>query len=152
MTETYEGLDAVTVFEEFQSGGGSAQTTRFQMRAPDRMAYRILESTATGMAGTEGIVIGDRRWDRLPGGDWLPSTQAPLVVPRPLWTDDARNAFRAGPGELTFFDPTLDAWYRLRYDPASGRMLELRMTAASHFMEHTYSGFDRPVPISPPSR
>ena len=152
VTGIYEGLAGVTIHERIASGSGLVQVTLFHLRAPDRMAYRIVGGSVASRVGTEGIVIGDRRWDRLPGGDWVASTQTPIRVPQPSWTSAARNAFATGPGELTFHDPTLAAWFRLRYDPATGRMLELEMTAADHFMVHRYSGFDRPVPVSPPSR
>ena len=51
---------------------------------------------------------------------------------------------------MTFYDPTFPAWFRLRFDPATGRVLTLRMVATAHFMHHVYSDFDRPVSISPP--
>jgi hypothetical protein len=150
VTAVFEGLEGVTIDERIATGSGLVQVTRFHVRAPDRMAYRIVGGSVPSRVGTAGIVIGDRRWDRLPGGEWVGSPQTPLRVPQPSWTTAARNAFATGPAELTFHDPTLAAWFRLRYDPATGRPLELRMTAAAHFMTHRYSGFDRPVPVSPP--
>ena len=36
------------------------------------------------------------------------------------------------------------------FDPATGRVLTLRMVATAHFMHHVYSDFNRPVSISPP--
>ena len=36
------------------------------------MAYVIVGGNKR-LIGTQGIVIGDRRWDKLPGGKWLPA-------------------------------------------------------------------------------
>ncbi len=150
LRRTYDALTSVVIDERLSSGPGSLQVTRFREQAPGSMAYRITGSTNPTLVGTEGIVIGDRRWDRLPGGDWSASPQPPITVPSAYWTAAARNVFFAGDDELTFYDPTFPAWFRVRFDPATGRPLELKMTAAAHFMHHVYSGFDRPVSISPP--
>ena len=98
-------------------------------------------------------MIGSRRWDRDgPDARWVESAQTPIPQPRPYWTQSARNAYFVAPGELTFYDPQIPAWFRLRVDPMTARPLELRMTAAAHFMVDRYSGFDRSVDISPPPR
>jgi hypothetical protein len=36
-------------------------------------------------------------------------------------------------------------------DPTTHRPLELKMTAAAHFMRHRYTDFNRPMRIEPPS-
>ena len=119
-------------------------------QAPDRMAYRIDESSNAKLVGTEGIVIGERRWDRLPGGEWLPGPQTRLALPRAYWTAKARNAFFVAPNELAFYDPTFPAWFRVRVDPETGHVSRLTMVATAHFMRHAYSDFNRASPISPP--
>ena len=53
---------------------------------------------------------------------------------------------------LTFYDPRIPAWFRLRVEPRTARPVELHMVAPAHFMVDRYSSFDRPVEISPPSR
>jgi copper transport protein len=147
----YDGLRSVVIDERLSSGPGSSQTSRFREQAPDRMAYRIEESSNPSLVGSEGIVIGERRWDRLPGAEWQESPQTRLDLPRPYWTARGRNAFFVGPNEISFYDPTFPAWFRLRYDPESGRVTRLAMVATAHFMQHAYSGFDRPLSISPPA-
>jgi copper transport protein len=112
--------------------------------APDRLSYRI-------RGGPEGIVIGNRRWDRARRGNWVQTAQTPLRLPVPFWSAASRNAYIVAPRTITFFDPRLPAWFRLRVD-TRGRPVEVRMTAAAHFMVQRYAGFDRPVDISPPSR
>ena len=114
------------------------------------MAYRIDRDSNTKLVGTEGIVIGDRRWDKLPGGDWIEGPQSPLDLPKAYWTSRARNAYFTAPNEISFYDPTFPAWFRVRFDPKTGHVTTLRMTSTAHFMRHLYSGFDRPVSISPP--
>ena len=72
-------------------------------------------------------------------------------MPKAFWTAAARNAyFTTRPDEVTFYDPSFPAWFRLRFDLETGRVLTLQMVATAHFMHHRYSGFNRPVSISPP--
>jgi copper transport protein len=148
----YESLSSLVIRERLSSRPGNLQVTVFRERAPDRMAYRIVSASNPALVGTEGIVIGSRRWDRLPGGQWSPSTQTPLRVPRAYWTAKARNAFFAATDEIAFYDPTFPAWFRLRFDPRTGHVLTLHMVGSAHFMFHAYSDFGRPVSVSPPSR
>ncbi len=148
----YDTLSSVLIHERLSSGPGNFQVTRFREQAPGRMAYRIVAASNPTLVGIEGIVIGERRWDRLPGGKWAASTQTPLRLPSAYWTAKARNAYFVAPDEITFYDPTFPAWFQVHFDPRTGHPLELRMVGTAHFMSHTYSGFDRPVSISPPSR
>jgi hypothetical protein len=125
--------------------------TVFHERAPNRFAFKIVSASQPGVTGTEGIVIGSRRWDRSPGGQWQPSPQSQIRVPTTYWSAQARNAYSTGPGKLTFYDPQVRAWYRLRVDPHTERPVSLRMIGAAHFMRHRYSVGRSPA-ISPPSR
>jgi hypothetical protein len=145
----FDALETVVIDERLSSGPGSLQVTRFRERAPGDMAYRISADSNPKLVGIEAIVIGDRRWDRLPGGDWIPGPQTPLDLPQAYWKN-ARNAYFTAADEVTFYDPTLSAWFRLRFDPETGHATTLRMIATAHFMHHRYSGFNRPVSISPP--
>jgi hypothetical protein len=146
----YESSSSIVIDERLSSRPGSFQVTVFRQRAPNRMAYRIVDARDPAIVGTEGVVIGPRRWDRLPGGQWVASTQTPLRVPQAYWTTKARNVFVAGPNEIAFYDPTFPAWFRVRYDPRSGHVRDLHMYASAHFMEHAYSDYDRDFSISPP--
>jgi copper transport protein len=144
-TRAFESARTLQIDEELRSSPERSQVSHFWLRAPHSLRYRI-------SGGPEAIVIGTRRWDRYPGGKWTESPQTPLRVPEPYWSDRSRNAYLAGPYELTFVDPQLPAWFRLTVDRHTGRPVRMRMIAAAHFMTDRYSAFDRPVPISPPSR
>jgi copper transport protein len=146
----YDSLESLVIHERLSAGPGSLQVSVFRQQAPGNLAYVITADSNEKLVGTQGIVIGDRRWDKLPGGRWLPGPQSPLTLPKAYWTASARNAYFTAADEVTFYDPTFPAWFRLRFDPATGRVLTLRMVSTAHFMHHVYSDFNRPVSISPP--
>jgi hypothetical protein len=52
---------------------------------------------------------------------------------------------------VTFFDPQTPAWFEVLVDPATFRTLDLHMTTTAHFMHDTYTQFNGPVTIEPPS-
>ena len=122
------------------------------MVAPDRLTYRIRN-------GPQAVVIGARRWDRLPGGAWQASELDPLRQPAPLW-QAVSNAHLLGSAtlrgrpvwEIGFFDPQIHAWFTIRVDKATLRTLELRMTAQAHFMHQVYGPFDSPLRVVPPTK
>jgi putative copper export protein len=143
----YDAAPAVTIRERLSSQPGNLQVTVFHERAPHSLAYTIVSSTQKGVTGTQAVVIGTERWDRVAGGRFRRSPQSVLNVPVAYWGPAARNAYWIGPHELAFYDPQPHAWYRLRLD-ASGRPAELMMIAPSHFMHHVYSF--RSPPISAP--
>lgn len=143
----YDASPQVTIVERLSSQPGNLQVSIFRERAPDKYSFQIVSSTQAGVAGTQGIVIGDHRWDRVGNSPWQESPQGLVVVPRTYWGAEARNAYYTGVDELTFYDPQVRAWYRLRLDK-SGRPRELTMVAEAHFMHHDYSF--RSPPISPP--
>jgi len=145
----YDGARELTIVERLSSRPGIAQTTVFHERGPDRLSYRIVSSTEAGLAGRQAIVIGAHRWDRRGAGSWRESTTGRIRVPNAYWGPHPQNAYYAAPGVITFYDPRIRAWCRVRLDSA-GRPAELEMTAAAHFMHHDYS-FRSPR-ISPPSR
>jgi hypothetical protein len=147
----FRSLRTLTFEERLASGPRYAIQTRFEIVAPDRLRYRIER-------GASAVVIGARRWDRSPGGKWTLSPQAPLRLPQPPWSDDFTNAHLLGSGRVdgrpvwrvSLRDPTTPAWFQLAIDKRTFRTLELRMTAAAHFMHERYSGFDAPLQIRPP--
>ena len=120
----YDALSSIAILEDLSAGPGSRQVTRIRELAPDKRAYRITAASNRSIVGSEGIVIGDRRWDRLPGGPFSASPQAPVTVPKAYWTAGVRNAYYTADDEITFYDPTFPAWYRLRFDPATGHVDE----------------------------
>ena len=145
-TRVFRALRSVEFTERLSSGAGAAITTRWTEQAPDRLAYRIV-------GGPEAVVIGPRRWDRVPGGAWNESAATPLPYPTPPWTQIsnahlvARNARTL---TVAFLDRAIPAWFEVAIDRGTGRPLETRMTATAHFMHHTYREFDAAPPVRPP--
>jgi hypothetical protein len=143
----FRALRSLVIHEHLASSSRNAITTTYRVQAPNRLSYRIVK-------GPEAVIIGRRRWDRLPGGRWQRSEQDPIRQPEPFWgSDPMRNARLLARGRTllaSFYDPKLPAWFELTIDPRSGRLLALKMTAMSHFMRHRYSGFNEPLEIVPP--
>ena len=143
----FRRLRTLVIHEHLASSSRNVITTTYRVRAPNRFSYRIVK-------GPEAVIIGNRRWDRLPGGRWQRSEQDPIRQPEPFWgSDPMRNAHLLARGRTiraSFYDPKLPAWFELTIDPRSHRLLALKMTAMSHFMRHRYSGFDAPLEIVPP--
>ena len=144
----FRRLRSLRVRERLASSPTNALNTTYDVAAPDRLRYRI-----DGRG--EAILIGKRRWDREPGGRWTLSPQTPIRQPTTTWGRHPTNAHLLRCDRRTetiaFFDPGLPAWFTLTVDRRSYRPRELRMTAAAHFMRHTYSRLNRPVSIVPPA-
>ncbi len=148
----YRSLRTLVIHERLASNARNGIVTTYRVQAPDRLAYRIA-------GGSQAVIIGGTRWDRLPGGKWVRSEQDPLTQPEPFWgSDPVRNARLLGTGSiggrpvsiLSFYDPRLPAWFELSVDQRTSRLLALRMTAQAHFMRHLYGEFDTPLRIAPP--
>jgi len=151
---TFRALRTLVIHERLASSARNSVTTTYRVQAPDRLAYSIVN-------GPQAVIIGGTRWDQQPGGRWVRSATDPLTQPEPFWGDDPRtNARLLGTGTVggrrvqivSFYDPRLPAWFDISIDPRTGRMLALHMTAQAHFMQHRYTGFDRPLHIVPPPR
>jgi copper transport protein len=149
---TFRALRTLVIHEHLASSSRNAIDTTYAVAAPNKLAYKIVN-------GPQAVVIGGTRWDRLPGGRWEKSETEPLKQPEPFWGSDRRtNARLLGSGTVdgravelaSFYDPVIPAWFELSIEPATGRLLALRMTAQAHFMRHRYSGFDEPLRIAPP--
>ena len=77
----------------------------------------------------------------------------------PFWiaVTDARllgtNTF-AGHAALkvSFYDPKTPAWFLVELDERTLHTLDLHMITTAHFMHDTYTSFDAPIEIRPPSR
>jgi hypothetical protein len=135
--------------EELTAGVGGGLRSTFDVRAPDRMAFRTGD-------GFRSIIIGRNRWD-FRNGRWARSEFPGLRVPTYMW-DGARNArvlgqtrFRGRPVQiLSVYDrQPVPAWFRLLVD-SQGRVLDARMIAPSHFMRQQFSAFNGPIVIRPP--
>jgi hypothetical protein len=149
---TWRSLKTLIVHDHLASSPQNAITTLWQFAAPDRQTYAIV-------GGPQAVVIGDRRWDRLPGHGWQASSQSPIREPVPLW-EAVTNAHVLGTPtvrgrptwEISFFDPQIQAWFTMWVDRRTARTLELRMTAQAHFMHQVYGPFDSPLRIVPPKK
>ena len=148
----FENLKSVVIQEHLASSPTQRVFTTWRLVAPNRLAY-------TTSGGARAVVIGPRRWDKFGARPWEESAQTPLHQPAPWWSPRWRDAKAVGSTTangrratvVTFFDPALPAWFEVAVDPKTALPLQLRMTAAAHFMRHRYSGFNRPLRIAPPT-
>ena len=143
ITRNYRRSKTIVFDERLESSPTNAETTRFQVVAPDKLSY-------VTHGGPSAIVVGARRWDRdRPGAKLVESAQSPLDVTEPYWRAPT-NVHLVDPGVITFFDRRIPAWFRV--DVRGSHPSRMHMTAAAHFMTDSYVEFDGPVTISPPSR
>jgi copper transport protein len=150
-TRAYRGLRSLVIHERLASSPQNRVSSTWEIVAPNRLTY-------VTSSGARAVVIGPRRWDKIGNGPWQPSPQTPLSLPGSQWSPGALDArtlgWRTVDGRrarlVSFFDPRLPAWFELALEPRTNRPLELKMTAAAHFMHHRYTDFNRPLPIVPP--
>jgi copper transport protein len=149
--QAYGSLRSLVIHERLASSPRDYLTTRWQIVAPNRLTYRTSE-------GGRAVVIGDKRWDAQGKEPFVRSAQTPLQLPGSQWGPRWLNAKSLGwvqvGGErarlVSFYDPSLPAWFEIAVDPRTDRPLRLQMIAAAHFMHHRYTDFNRPVRIVPP--
>jgi copper transport protein len=142
----FDSLRSLVYEESLASNPRNRVVTRFEMVAPDRLAYRI-------EGGQQAVVVGGRRWDRSPGGRWVRSAQSPLHIPAAPWSliRDARLIGRTSRiWRVAFLDPTIPSWFEITVDRRTLRTLDVHMTAAAHFMHDRYVRFNAPLRITPP--
>jgi len=150
-TRVFRGLKTLVTHERLASNPASVVVTTYQVFAPDRLAYQI-------EGGPQAVIVGDRRWDRRPGGPWKEAAQVPVRQPTPVWSAST-NAHLIGTGRVrgrrvwlvSFYDPRSTAFFTIAVDRQTLRTLDLRMTAAAHFMHQRYARFNAPLEIAPPS-
>jgi copper transport protein len=148
-TRAFGRLRSVVYREHLASDPAHAITSTWKLVAPDRVEYAVDD-------GSQGIVIGRRRWDRsAPGEPWTRSTSVVLSQPSAPWGTrfDDVHVVRESHGEqtLSWLDPVVPAWYTATFDRTSGRPRALKMTASAHFMQHLYLAYDTPVRIVAPA-
>lgn len=146
-------LRSLVYVESLRSKPTGGLLTTWSLKAPNEVEYRI-------RGGASAVVLGTRRWDRdEPGARWRRSQQLPaLRVPQPAWGAVATNAYVLRDGSVhgrpvwivSFANPRIPAWFTAWIEKGTYRPLQLRMTAAAHFMFHRYLAFDRPLTITPP--
>jgi copper transport protein len=142
----FNSLRSLVYEESLASSPRNRVVTRFEIVAPDRLAYRI-------KGGQQAVVIGAHRWDRSPGGRWVPSAQSSLHLPAAPWSiiRDARLIGRTPRlWRVAFLDPTVPAWFEITLDRRTLRTLDVHMTATAHFMHDRYLRFNSPLKIAPP--
>lgn len=148
----WRGLETLVSHERLGSSPTAVLHTVYRFQAPSSLSYTI-------RGGSAAVIVGGTRWDRpAPGARWRRSPQSPeLRQPQPFWAS-ATDAHVVGSGRLrgraiqrvSFFDPSSSAWFLAAIDRRTGHTLDLRMTAASHFMHDVYGPFDVPFRITPP--
>jgi copper transport protein len=146
-TRTFRALRSVDYVERLASSPRNKVVSDFTLERPNKLEYRI-------RGGASGIIIGSRRWDRVPGRPWLESAQTPLPQPEPIWAGHFTNAFllQTTPSTyvVSFMKPLGPTWFTLTLDRRTLRPRDLRMTTAAHFMTHRYTRFNSSPPITPP--
>jgi len=82
-----------------------------------------------------------------------PMPSRPLTQPATQWNYATNAHVIADDGAtrtVSFVDPSVPAYFTLRFDAASLRPRVLHMTAAAHFMTDRYESFNSPRAIYPP--
>jgi hypothetical protein len=147
-TATYKALHTFAIRDRLASGPGAAVNTRWTIVAPDRLSYKIAN-------GGAGVIVGNRRWDKVPGQRWAESEQTPIHQPTPFWSSwkdahvlqSTNDAWR-----VSFFDPKTPGWYELLIAKPSMRTLDMHMHATAHFMHEVFDQFNEPLKVTPPVR
>jgi hypothetical protein len=137
--------------ERLASSPNEVAYTNYYAVAPDRLRFDVRGEDET-------IIIGKRRWDRSVGGSWKESAASPVSPISAYWTPLVQDATLLGSSTvkgqpvwvISFADPQTPGFFKIWVDKANHRTLELQMTAAAHFMHHTYGQFDAPISIKPP--
>ena len=150
-TRVFRGLHSLVIHERLASSPKDVVTTTYRLEAPDRLTYRIV-------GGPSAVLIGRRRWDRVPGSGWKLSAQTPISQPTPSWGPQPVDAHLLGSTRvaghaawlISFYDPETVGFFTLAVDQKTLRTLTLSLTAAAHFMHHRYKEFNAPFAIKPP--
>jgi hypothetical protein len=145
-TTTYKALRTLAIDDRLASGPGNAVHTRWTIVAPNRLSYQVAN-------GASGVIVGNRRWDKVPGQKWTQSEQTPIHQPTPFWISwkdahilgETKSAWR-----VSFFDPKTPGWYELLIAKRSMHTLEMQMHATAHFMREVFGRFNDPLEVVPP--
>ena len=121
--------------------------SRFTLEHPNRVEYRI-------SGGSDAIIIGTRRWDSNDGVHWQESESGILPQPTQPWTQPVTNAHllsrNGGKLRISFYEPSIPAWFVLTLDARTMHPRDLHMTATAHFMQDRYTAINAPRQIFPP--
>jgi hypothetical protein len=146
-TRNYRNLKSLVIDDRLASDATHAVVTRWQIIGPNRLSYQVKD-------GAAAVIIGNHRWDKVPGQPWQRSAQTPIKQPTPFWQSwkDAHVlASTPTTWRVSFFDPKTPGWYQLEIAKPTLRPLEMRMNATAHFMHDVYSSFNAPIRIAPPA-
>ncbi|MCM8747482.1 copper resistance protein CopC/CopD [Thermomicrobium sp. CFH 73360] len=157
-------LQAAEERTELTSGGPVVKTV-IQYRAPNQAAYSVL---VPGRPTTETVIIGDRRYDRVAGGDWTMSpwpSSTPFRWPTFRYAQTAEDVRLLGIEsiegiscyKIAFYDPTSETHYRLWIGIDDFLVRRYEMMAPGHYMIGRFDRFDDPeivleVPPVDPAR
>jgi hypothetical protein len=147
-TRTYKDLKTLVIHDRLASDPKHFVVTRWQIVGPNKLSYQVTD-------GAAAVIIGNHRWDKVPGQPWQRSAQTPIKQPTPFWVSwQNAHVLSSTPTTWTvsFFDPKTPGWYKLTIAKPTMRPLEMHMNATAHFMHDVYSGFNTPITISPPSQ
>lgn len=149
----YRHLHSMVTHETLASSSTEVTHTIYYAVAPDRLRFDVQGEDDT-------IIIGKRRWDRNPGGRWKESASSPVDPIIPYWTPLVQDATVLSSATIqgrpvwviSFADPQTPGFFKIWVDKADHRTLELEMTAAAHFMHHSYDDFNATLSVKPPAR
>lgn len=159
-------LRTSVIHETLRSSPTVAGLTTYELQAPDRFGY---QSSMGGRPVGDTIIIGHREWSRSAGqqrwqailyggggptfsaksyfGWWMPYAAHPRLLDRYTVGSDQR-ADIATLGEVQ--GGLGPVWFRLRVDLTHGRLLQLRMITAGHFMTQVWEAANAPLRIKAP--
>jgi hypothetical protein len=147
----YRRIRSMVTHERLASSPTAVVYSTYYAVAPDRLRLRI-------RGEGESIIIAGRRWDRGLHGGWHESAQSPIHPIAPYWTPVVQDATILGSATVqgrpvwvvSFAAPQTPGFFTIWVDKSNHRTLELKMTAAAHFMHHTYDQFDAPISVVAP--
>lgn len=147
--------------ERLASGlGGVAVSERMLFAGSADQPAASFQTTST----IQLLTIGDRTWQRTPGGAWVERTYLPVYPPSEwISTYDGATDFHWGrrvmigdqPAQvITFYVPENDAqiaaWYAWFIDEATGHLVNEAMVSRLHYMRWRFFDFDQPMSFPDP--
>ncbi|MEZ4562683.1 MAG: hypothetical protein R2853_08095 [Thermomicrobiales bacterium] len=168
-----QGLEALTTLQSVHyvqwmaDGRGNGAISEHRVSSgtdtlPPEFAYR-----AAG--GMEAIMIGDVRWVQLPNNLGWTRQEGAVIIPPSEWGEEYEGATQfvvLGQEDvhgvpttiISFLAPEVTepqrrtaAWYAWWVDPKTGHILREAMVSRSHYMLNTFSDYDVPLDLHPPS-
>lgn len=148
---------------DYGNGTRSSAQVRFDLGADGGVPRLHIVTTYQSASGTqtvERITIGDKAWQRQPGGEWTTIAeqegawgQVQTFLPHAASITSAETDSSTGPALLHWYDAVHDADMTLQVDLATGVPRELRQVTRGTGLALTviYSGWNTPVEINPPA-